>query len=60
MIEGKKKQLYDNDLLKNLQLFPRFGMHCEANIKYLQDALTTNAKISAINAHNKLWNNTDK
>ncbi len=60
VIEGKKKQLYDNDLLKNLQLFPRFGMHCEANIKYLQDALTTNAKISAINAHNKLWNNTDK
>ena len=59
-LEGKKNLLYDDDLLRNLQLFPRFGMQCETNIKYLQSIQTTSATASAINAQINLWNNTDK
>ena len=59
-LEGKIKKLYDDDLLKNLQLFPRFGLLCEKNLTYLQGIQSTYSIINAMNAKMYLWSNTDK
>ena len=59
VIEGKNKLLYDDSLLNNLQLFPRFGLQCETNIKYLQETQTINAAMDALKAEMNLWDNTN-
>lgn len=60
VVEGKHKRLYDDMLLKNLYLFPEFGMLCEIKIKSLQQQQTLGVTIDTLKADINLWNNTGK